>query len=185
MKEKKLIINIGLVILVLILIAINIIFFINHNFKEDVASNNETNIVNTSTNINTEYNLVSEEQDEENRENKIATFNERQRMQTYFGQYISALESKDYESAYNMLYDGFKQNYFSTLQDFTTYAQNHYTSNMVVEYVNIEREGTIFVLTVKIRDPLNDNTQTEVPEQQIVVIENAVNDFKISFAVQQ
>ena len=75
------------------------------------------------------------------------------------------------------------KNYFPTLKDFETYAQNNYPANMVVEYTNIERQGTIFILTVKIRNALSDNTQTDVKEQQIVVTENNVNDFKLSFEV--
>ena len=104
-------------------------------------------------------------------------------MQTYFGRYLSYIESGNYEEAYNLLYDGFKQNYFPTLEDFESYAQNNYPSNMIVEYTNIERQGTIFILTVKIRNALSDNTQTDVKEQQIVVTENNVNDFKLSFEV--
>ena len=98
---------------------------------------------------------------------------------------MSYIESGDYQSAYNLLYDGFKQNYFPTLDKFVTYVQSNYPKNIVVEYTNIEREGTVFILTVKIRDALNDTTQTEVSEQQVVITENNVNDFKLSFAVNE
>ena len=104
-------------------------------------------------------------------------------MQTYFGTYISYVENEKYQEAYNLLYDGFKQNYFPSIEDFTNYVQNNYPSNIVVEYTNIERQGTIFILTVKIRDALNDSTQTEVQENRVVVMENATNDFKLSFEV--
>ena len=189
MNDKKKITYLILIIIILFFIALNIIIFINHNSPEQVIAENTTNTTNTTTStnqqINTIYETTSTETDEENRENKIASLGEQLRMQTYFGQYISFIESKDYEEAYNLLYDGFKQSYFPSLEDFITYAQNNYPSNMVVEYTNIDREGTIFVLTVKIRNPLTDTTETEVPEQRIVIIENEVNDFKLSFAVNQ
>ena len=180
MSENNKLIFILVLISILIIIAICLFVFINSNFEN---ANNVQQNTGLNENINTNYTTTSNEVDDQNRDALVASLNERQRMQTYFGRYLSYIESGDYESAYNLLYDGFKQNYFPTLKDFETYAQNNYPANMVVEYINIEREGTIFILTVKIRNALNDNTQTDVPEQQIVVTENDVNDFKLSFQV--
>ena len=180
MSEKSKLIFILILISILILIAICLFVFINSNFEN---ANNVQQNTGLNENINTNYTTTSNEIDDQNRDALVASLNERQRMQTYFGRYLSYIESGDYESAYNLLYDGFKQNYFPTLKDFETYAQNNYPANMVVEYINIEREGTIFILTVKIRNALSDNTQTDVKEQQIVVTENNVNDFKLSFEV--
>ncbi len=191
MSEKKKIVYIVLIIIILLLIAINLIVFINNYFgKDNTISNNE--IVNNEISnenreveINTNYATVSNEVDEENRTNKIASLSERLRMETYFGQYISYIESKDYQSAYNLLYDGFKQSYFPTLEEFIAYCQNNYPNNIAVEYTGIDREGTIFILKVKLRNPLTDSTQTDVPEQQVVIIENDINDFKLSFQVME
>lgn len=180
MSEKNKLIFILVLISILIIIAICLFVFINSNFEN---ANNVQQNTGLNENINTNYTTTSNEIDDQNRDALVASLNERQRMQTYFGRYLSYIESGDYESAYNLLYDGFKQNYFPTLKDFETYAQNNYPANMVVEYINIEREGTIFILTVKIRNALSDNTQTDVKEQQIVVTENNVNDFKLSFEV--
>ena len=180
MSEKNKLIFILVLISILIIIAICLFVFINSNFEN---ANNVQQNTGLNENINTNYTTTSNEIDDQNRDALVASLNERQRMQTYFGRYLSYIESGDYESAYNLLYDGFKQNYFPTLKDFETYAQNNYPANMVVEYINIERQGTIFILTIKIRNALNDNTQTDVPEQQIVVTENDVNDFKLSFEV--
>ena len=180
MSEKSKMIFILILISILILIAICLFVFINSNFEN---ANNVQQNTGLNENINTNYTTTSNEIDDQNRDALVASLNERQRMQTYFGRYLSYIESGDYESAYNLLYDGFKQNYFPTLKDFELYAQNNYPSNMVVEYTNIERQGTIFILTVKIRNALSDNTQTDVKEQQIVVTENNVNDFKLSFEV--
>lgn len=186
MKEKNKLNYLILTIVALILVAINLYIFINNYFEKEVEQENNT--INNSLNdikINTNYAIVSEEEDEENRVNKIATLTEKQRMQTYFGQYISYVESKNYEKAYDLLYDGFKQNYFKTLEEFKSYAENNYPNNIVVEYTNIQRQGTLFILTVKIKDALESIDQEGIEEQQVVVMENSTNDFKISFAVQQ
>lgn len=180
MSEKSKLIFILILISILILIAICLFVFINSNFEN---ANNVQQNTGLNENINTNYTTTSNEIDDQNRDALVASLNEKQRMQTYFGRYLSYIESGNYEEAYNLLYDGFKQNYFPTLEDFESYAQNNYPSNMIVEYTNIERQGTIFILTVKIRNALSDNTQTDVKEQQIVVTENNVNDFKLSFEV--
>lgn len=182
MSEKNKLILILVIISILIIIAISLFALINNSSKTNNANNILEN-TGLNENSNTNYTTTSNEVDAQNRDALVASLNERQRMQTYFGRYLSYIESGDYESAYNLLYDGFKQNYFPTLEDFESYAQNNYPSNMVVEYTNIERQGTIFILTVKIRNALNDSTQTDAPEQQIVVTENDVNDFKLSFEV--
>lgn len=186
MKEKNKLSYLILTIVILILVAINLYIFINNYFEKEVALGNNT--INTNLNdvkINTNYATVSEEEDAENRVNKIATLTEKQRMQTYFGQYISYVESKNYEKAYDLLYDGFKQTYFKTLEEFKSYAENNYPNNIVVEYTNIQRQGTLFILTVKIKDALKSIDQEGIEEQQVVIMENSTNDFKISFAVQQ
>ena len=175
MNDKKKIIYILIAIVILIIIALGIMTFINR-YKEQ-----NSNLENQSLNI--EYDTTTIDEDLQNRDRKVATLSESQRMQTYFGRYLSYIESKDYQSAYDLLYDGFKQNYFPTLEEFIEYVQNNYPNNIVVEYVNIERQGTIFILTVKLRDALTDTTQTDTLERQVVVTENDINNFKISFSV--
>ena len=183
MKEKNKLNYLILIIVILILIAINLYIFINNYFNTEESLGEINNLNNVE--INTDYELVSEEEEEENRINKIASLTEKQRMQTYFGQYISYIESKNYEEAYNLLYDGFKQTYFKTLEEFKDYAINNYPNNIVVEYTDIQRQGTIFILTVKVKDALNSIDQEGIEEQQVVIIENSTNDFKLSFEVQQ
>ena len=168
MNKKNMLTYLIFIIIILILIAINLSVFIKNNYKK-IATTNETSNVFNDTNDNVEINTNYETTSKE----------------TYFGQYISLIEKKDYASAYELLYDGFKQSYFPTIEDFTTYAQTHYPNNIVVEYTDIDREGTIFILKVKIRNPLTDTTETEVPEQQVVIIEESVNNFKLSFAVNE
>ena len=186
MKEKNKLKYLLLIIVILILIAINLYIFINNYFKKNEGLANYNNIINTNLNdvkINSNYATVSEAEDEENRVKKIATLTEKQRMQTYFGQYISYVESKNYEKAYELLYDGFKQNYFKTLDEFRSYAENNYPKNIVVEYTDIQRQGSLFILTVKIKDALDSIDQEGAKEQQVVIIENSTNDFKLSFEV--
>ena len=50
--------------------------------------------------------------------NKLADMKERDRIEYYFSVFIKAIENKNYEKAYEMLYEQFRNNYFPTLSEF-------------------------------------------------------------------
>ena len=172
MKEKDKLVYIVLTIVILIMVFINIKVFINHYKVEE--DNNKVN--------GAIYNVTTNEQDEENRKRQIASLDTKKRMQTYFGRYISYVESKNYEEAYNLLYDGFKKTYFPSLQDFESFAEQKYPSNMIVNYTDITSEGSIYILKVEIKDALA-NKDTQAESLQVVINEQDVNEYKISFEV--
>ena len=172
---NKKIINILLAIVVLILIAITIKIFIN-NHKEESNETQNTLQINDNT--------VQSDEPEETQNaitSKVADMTERSRMQTYFGTFISYIEDKDYESAYKLLNDNFRNNYFKTLTEFETYMQK-YPKDMAIDYKDIERQGEIFVLTVEIKDIFNNNV--EPITQRVVIRELGVNQFTLSFQVE-
>ena len=172
---KKRIINLLLTIVVLIFVAINIKIFIN-NHKEETS--------NVQNNIGISSNITQNEQEEDTQNtvtSKVADMTERSRMQTYFGTFISYIEEKDYENAYNLLNENFKNNYFSTIEQFEEYMKK-YPKDMAVEYKDIERQGELFVLTVEIKDVFN--SETPKITQRIVIRELGVNKFTISFQVE-
>lgn len=172
--DKK-IINILLIIVVLILIAVNIKIFINnHEEKANVEQNN--------ANINNSIVQNNIQEDVQNTiTTKVADMTERSRMQTYFGTFISYIEEQNYEDAYDLLNENFKNKYFSTIDQFETYMQK-YPKDIAVDYKDIERQGELFVLTVEIKDVFNDEAQKIT--QRVVIRELGVNQFTISFQVE-
>lgn len=173
-KKLKIII---ITIIILILLALNLTVFINNNLRnENSIESNE--IINTIV----EHNIATEEETENSRKEMLNDYPEATRIKTYCGQYISYIDSKDYESAYKLLYEDFKNTYFKTIQEFIEYVENKYPDEILVQYTNIEREGTIYILTVKIQDTLNKDF-TPI-EQNIVIKENDLNDFVLSFEVE-
>lgn len=171
-KKVKIIL---LVIVALILLAINIMVYISHNSKTKITEN--INQVNTII----EHNLATEEETENNRKEMLNGYSEATRMKTYVGQYLSYVDSGNYEDAYNLLYQNFKNTYFKTLQDFENYAKTKYPNEIMVEYTNMEKEGTMYIISVKIQDPTNKEYKTL--EQNFVIQENDLNDFVLSFNV--
>jgi len=173
-------------IIILILVAINIAIYLNYQTKNNEVKVSETNNLN-SENENTLRNTVGNEisNSVQNRQtivnSKISNMDEGDRIKSYFGRMIDAIETRNYELAYSYLNEDYKKNYFPTLEEFTTYIENNYPTNkIIVEYKSIERKGEIFVMYTVLHDAINDDFQAL--EQTVVVRENAINDFKISFS---
>lgn len=113
--------------------------------------------------------------------NKVATLNERDRIEFYVAKFVDAIEAKEYEKAYEMLYDDFKSNYFPTLDSFEEYADSKFSKVLSLEHTNIERNGEYYILWITISDPLSGKSSSK--DMNFVVRENGLNDFDISFSV--
>lgn len=173
-KKLKIIL---VIIFILILIVLNLLVFINAHTQNENTNTTE-NVINTIV----EHNIATEEETEQSRKEMLNSYPEATRMKVYVGQYISAIDSKDYETAYNLLYENFRNTYFKTLEEFQNYAEQKYPDEIVVEYLNMEREGTMYIVTISITDPLN--RDTPAIQQNIVIQENDLNDFVLSFNVE-
>lgn len=176
MDKKLKIILIAMAILGLI--ALNLIVFLNAHEPQTADTRNRANIINTIV----EHNIATEEETEEDRKEMLSNSTEATRMKTYIGQYISAIDSEDYETAYNMLYQEFRNTYFKTLEEFITYVENKYPDEIMVTYNNMEREGTIYIISIGIQNPLDSNFQAV--QQNIVIQEKDLNNFTLSFNVE-
>lgn len=112
---------------------------------------------------------------------ELAGKGERERMEYYVKTFINAVENKNYEEAYYMLYEDFRENYFPTLEDFEKYAHNTFPTLCSLEYTNIERNGDVYVLWITLSDSLAG--KDSAIEMNFVVQENDLDDFVMSFTV--
>lgn len=135
-------------------------------------------------NDKSESDTIDALEEEENQKviSKLENMNERNRMEYYLAIFINYLEDEDYESAYGLLYDEFKENYFPTLSEFEEYAKKTFPKMMNVEHDNIERNGDVYVLWIYISDLLNGSPEGK-KEMNVVIKENDFNDFVMSFSV--
>lgn len=170
-KNKKNHILLFLVFLTILLL-ISILIKINDTINE---SKNETK--NKKENISNEVVIKNE-----NLNTKLYSMNEKNRMQTYFGEFITFVENEDYDTAYKLLNNNFKSNYFSNVDVFKNYIIEKFPKYIGVNYKNIERQGELYVLTVELFNPLDTDFQTIT--QRVVIRENSVNDYTLSFQVQ-
>lgn len=113
--------------------------------------------------------------------NTLATMEERDRIEYYLAEFIDAVENGKYASAYEMLNDSFKNNFFKTEEEFTTYVKSKFPRMFSVEHTNIERNGNTYILWVNISDSLG--SKNSVQEYNFVIKENDLSDFELSFSV--
>lgn len=133
----------------------------------------------------TENEVVEEEQTELSQEDlilELKSMSETDRIYKYFSQYINSVDLGEYQKAYGYLYSEFKQNYFPTQEDFENYVKETYPEYFGIEYEDIDRQGTYYILTVRIYDAIEQET-TEYLEQKFVISENDFGNFVLSFQV--
>lgn len=158
-----------IIIAILMVIAIIIMLIINIV----TASDENENIP--------EENLT-EEQIQEQQVEELYDMDEYSRIKTYFNKYIGYIENREYEAAYSLLYDPFKETYYKTLDEYIEYVQTKYPYMISIEYNGVQRLGKYYVLDIVVKDILNateDNTPSF--EQKFVIYERDFDDFTLSF----
>lgn len=177
MKKTSFYVLIGLIIFIAV---VNLVLFskiLKKQNKDLYLSNNKQE------NIEQE-NAVQEKSDEELEKEeleKLKKMTERDRMEYYFSKFIKYIKNKRYTEAYNLLYPEFREKYFKTQEEFRDYAKKTYPSTVGFSYNDIERQGTIYVLTINVID--TNKKKGEEKSQRIVLKENDFNDFVLSFQV--
>lgn len=168
--------NIKIVImLIAVLIIIALVLIISINILDSRKNDKTVGQTEETTNV------ISEEELDKARDEVVSTKNETSRIKTYLGQYFSYIEGKDYQKAYDVLFDNFKNNYFTSLEQFEQYIEYKYPKNIVLNYTKVDRQGNIFIITVEI---INGLDITNKFEQRFVIQENELNNFNISFQVE-
>lgn len=178
-----------LFVLALMLTAISIFLYMN-KILEPTLHNNEI-IAKYEKNKREEAGIEDEveeevvtEQTEEERLLELKSMTEADRIYTYFSEYIRCIDLEKYEKAYSYLYPDFKQNYFPEFSQFEEYAKRVYPRFIGVQYKNIDRQGTYYILTVYIFDVSADIID-EYVEQKFVIYENNFGEFVLSFQVRE
>lgn len=95
--------------------------------------------------------------------------------------FITALNAKDYNYAYNCLATSFKQNKFPTLDKFEKYVKNNFYENNKVQYTNGRKEGNYYIYTLNITDA--NNSENSIQKNFIVNLKDN-REFEMSFGVE-
>lgn len=111
---------------------------------------------------------------------KYNSSNEQGKCALNIQKFMDAINSYDYNYAYNCLSEGFKTNYFTTVQDFEKYIESTmYTKNEMF-YESFEEQSGLYKYKVKIAN--KENEQESITKTFIVKL-NDGTDFEMSFNI--
>ena len=108
---------------------------------------------------------------------KLEGLSEKERILFYFSTYIENIENGNYQVAYDMLYDEFKNTYFDNIEKFENYVKNKYPDIISINYNSFVREGEYYIISTEIFDI---STEESI-SQKFILKEYDYNDFKLSF----
>lgn len=96
--------------------------------------------------------------------------------------FIQMINTRDYKHAYNTLSDGFKTNYFPTLEQFKEYVLNNFYYYNIATINSTRNEGNIYIYEVTLKDGVSTAAETKNKSFNIRLGEGT--DFEISFNVE-
>lgn len=105
----------------------------------------------------------------------------KEKMELNIQKFIKMINNKDYESAYNVLNNNFKQNYFPNLQEFTNYITNNFYNYNDVVFTNFTSEGEVGIYEVNIRGVVNN--RDVMMTKTIIMKLGEETEFEMSFNV--
>ena len=166
-KDRLLIVLIGIILILTVIIVVSIALFAGTDSEESEQAS-----------------LYSEEIEEATEEavlEKLYDMTEQDRITYYCAEFFKLADNGEYEEAYEILYDEYKENYFPTLASFKVYMQDYFPEDFSLDYTNIERLGDIYVLWVDVSDTLNGSYGHNF-SFNVVIRENDFDDFDLSFS---
>ena len=95
--------------------------------------------------------------------------------------FIQMINTKDYHHAYEVLAEGFKNNYFPTEEDFKNYMKENFYDYNVLKINTSTNEGIVYIFKSTLTN--GGNTETENQNKTFNVLLGEGTDFTISFNV--
>ena len=92
------------------------------------------------------------------------------------------LNNRDYNAAYNVLDEEFRNQYFSSLSEFEQYMRENYPLHYEIKYGDFSNEGNIYIQEIQLSDITG--SSDEVKEFTVIMaLDNENNSFIMSFKV--
>lgn len=113
---------------------------------------------------------------------KYDSENEQTKVEINVQKVIWAIYNEDYEYIYNKLDDTFKENNYSTFEEFEDFMKNTFKGKLVAEIVKFLNEGKTFISDVSFRGTTSANP-TNITMQIIMKLKEN-RDFVMSFSLQ-
>lgn len=111
---------------------------------------------------------------------KYNSTNEQGKVALNIQKFMQSLNAKDYNYAYNCLSEGFRKNYFNSVENFEKYINEEFPSNSETQYIQFEKVGELYNYKINITDAVN---KGNIIEKTIIMKLNDETDFEMSFNV--
>lgn len=114
---------------------------------------------------------------------KYSKLSETNKVVTNLDEFVSMINNKDFEHAYNKLYQEFKNNYFSTKEKFKKYMTMNYYDYNILSVMSITQSETngVYICETTLKNGTGGNVETK--EFSIIMDLLDENDYILSFTV--
>lgn len=104
------------------------------------------------------------------------------KVQMNIDKFIQMINRHDYISSYNCISEGFRNNYFSTQEDFENYIKSNFFEYNNFEFKSYEKKGSnIYVYTIQLTDLTGESS--DLKEIDIIMKLNEDYNFEMSFGM--
>lgn len=135
----------------------------------------QNNISNYTLTLDT-YTIESEKFTKEYNSATIST-----KVQMNIDKFIQMINAKDYRNSYNLLYDGFKNNYFQTEEAYKQYMRSNLFEYNTVTYDKFSNEGETYIYELTVSDKTGASTETKKLTVIMKLMEGT--NFVMSFSI--
>lgn len=119
----------------------------------------------------------------ENYVNNYKKLSNKNKVQSNVSIFLQMINTKDYKHAYELLDKTFKNNNFSTLNEFKEYVQNNFFHyNLNTADVNLKEEGNYYIYETIIKE--NSSSAAESKKLTIIMKLEEGTDFVMSFSIE-
>lgn len=112
---------------------------------------------------------------------KYETASNETKISTNIDKLMQMINTKDYQTAYNLLDTTYKNNNFPTLNDYINYINNNFFNFNYYAITNISEQGPYYVVTVLCKE--NAAASAESRTKQIIIALGEGTNFTMSFAL--
>ena len=147
-----------------------------------VDNYNNTYLIKLNTNYDIEVCLDDYTIETEDFRTKYAQASNETKISTNIDKLIKMINTKDYQSAYNLLDETYKANNFPTINDYINYINNNFFNFNYYAITNISEQGPYYVVTVLCKE--NAAVSAESRTKQIIIALGEGTSFTMSFALE-
>ena len=116
--------------------------------------------------------------------------NDIKKVQLQLDVFRQMINNYDFKTAYNVLAEDFKQNYYSSEEEFEEFVKQNMFRYNEIHFENIEKEGNVYACEVTFTDLSNGNYE-DISKENIneykwtfIVELNGAENFKLSFSIE-